>query len=95
MSRGATAHGSVGADPTPLFAADHLTLDDIQVEQVLGSADRRTVPAGYDAVFEPEAMRLQARAAGAQGKPWFQWGYSIDPSAGDPRQIQFGVRVTY
>jgi len=45
------------------------------------------------AVFEPEAMRLQARAAGAQGKPWFQWGYSIDPSAGDPRQIQFRVHV--
>lgn len=45
------------------------------------------------AVFEPEAMRLQARAAGAQGKPWFQWGYSFDPSAGDPRQIQFRVHV--
>jgi hypothetical protein len=46
------------------------------------------------AVFEPEAMRLQARAAGAQGKPWFPWGYSLDPSAGDPRQIQFRVHVT-
>ncbi len=45
------------------------------------------------AVFEPEAMRLQARAAGAQGKPWFQWGYSFDPSDGDPRQIQFRVHV--
>lgn len=45
------------------------------------------------AVFEPEAMRLQARAAGAQGKPWFPWGYSFDPSDGDPRQIQFRVHV--
>ena len=45
------------------------------------------------AVFEPEAMRLQARAAGAQGKPWLQWGYSFDPSEGDPRQIQFRVHV--
>ena len=44
-------------------------------------------------VFEPEAMRLQARTTGAQGKPWFQWGYSFDPSAGDPRQIQFRVHV--
>lgn len=46
------------------------------------------------AVFEPEAMRLQARTAGAQGKPWFQWGYSFDPSAGDPRNIQFRVHVS-
>lgn len=45
------------------------------------------------AVFEPEAMRLQARAAGAQGKAWFPWGYSFDPSAGDARQIQFRVHV--
>lgn len=45
------------------------------------------------AVFEPEAMRLQARAAGAQGKPWFQWGYQFEPSAGDPRCIQFRVHV--
>ncbi len=45
------------------------------------------------AVFEPEAMRLQARTAGAQGKPWFPWGYSFDPSEGDRRQIQFRVHV--
>jgi hypothetical protein len=45
-------------------------------------------------VFEPEAMRLQARAAGAQGKPWFAWGWSMDPSAGDPRQVQFRVHVS-
>lgn len=45
------------------------------------------------AVFEPEAMRSNARSAGAQGKPWFQWGYSFDPSASDPRNIQFRVHV--
>lgn len=46
------------------------------------------------AVFEPEAMKSNARSTGAQGKPWFQWGYSFDPSAGDPRCIQFRVHVT-
>lgn len=45
------------------------------------------------AVFEPEAMRHQARSAGAQGKPWFSWGYSFDPSADDCRCIQFRVHV--
>ena len=45
------------------------------------------------AVFEPAMIRNQARSAGAQGKPWFQWGYSFDPSAGDPRNIQFRVHV--
>jgi len=45
------------------------------------------------AVFEPAAMRSKARETGAQGKPWFQWGYSFDPSAGDPRCIQFRVHV--
>lgn len=44
-------------------------------------------------VFEPEAMRNNARSTGAQGKPWFQWGYSFDPTAGDPRCIQFRVHV--
>jgi hypothetical protein len=45
------------------------------------------------AVFEPDAMKSNARSAGAQGKPWFQWGYSFDPSASDPRCIQFRVHV--
>lgn len=45
------------------------------------------------AVFEPEAMRLQARAAGAQGKPYFVWGFNMEPSAGDPRQVEFRVHV--
>lgn len=47
------------------------------------------------AVFEPDAMRSNARAAGAQGKPWFQWGYSFDPAPGDPRCIQFRVHVNH
>ena len=45
------------------------------------------------AVFEPAMMKSNARAAGAQGKPWFQWGYSFDPSPADPRCIQFRVLV--
>jgi len=45
------------------------------------------------AEFDPEAMRLQARAAAAQGKEWFSWGYSFDPSASDPRCIAFRVHV--
>ena len=45
------------------------------------------------AVFEPDAMRLKARETAAQGKPWFQWGYSFDPTPSDPRTIQFRVHV--
>jgi hypothetical protein len=45
------------------------------------------------AVFETAAMRSKARETGAQGKAWFVWGYSFDPSAGDPRNIQFRVHV--
>ena len=45
------------------------------------------------AVFEPDAIRSNARAASAQGKPFFTWGYSFDPSTGDPRSIQFRVHV--
>jgi hypothetical protein len=45
------------------------------------------------AVFEQAAMRGKAREASAQGKPWFQWGYSFDPTPGDPRNIQFRVHV--
>lgn len=44
-------------------------------------------------VFEPDAMRLQARSAGAQGKTHFVWGYSFEPSADDARQIEFRVHV--
>ncbi|WP_206044504.1 hypothetical protein [Gemmatimonas groenlandica] len=45
------------------------------------------------AVFEPDAMRVQARAAGAQGKPYFVWGYTFEPTADDARQIEFRVHV--
>jgi hypothetical protein len=38
-------------------------------------------------------MRNKARETAAQGKSWFQWGYSFDPSPGDPRNIQFRVHV--
>ena len=45
------------------------------------------------AVFERAAIRSKARETSAQGKSWFQWGYSFDPSASDPRNIQFRVHV--
>lgn len=45
------------------------------------------------AVFEPDMMVNNARAASAQGKAWFSWGYSFDPSDDDPRCIQFRVHV--
>ncbi len=44
-------------------------------------------------VFEPAAMAQQARAAGAQGLPYFVWGYQLSPSPGDLRQIEFRVQV--
>ena len=45
------------------------------------------------AVFERAMMRNKARETAAQGNSWFQWGYSFDPSPGDPRNIQFRVHV--
>ncbi len=45
------------------------------------------------AVFEPAMILSQARATGAQGKPWFCWGYNFEPSNSDPRQIEFRVHV--
>lgn len=45
------------------------------------------------AVFEPDAMSINARSTSAQGRSWFPWGYSFDPSADDPRCIQFRVHV--
>lgn len=43
------------------------------------------------AVFEPAMIQSKARETSAQGKPWFVWGFTIDPSNGDPRQVQFRV----
>lgn len=44
-------------------------------------------------VFEPEAMRSNARSASAQGKPCFTWGNCIDPTEGDQRSVQYRVHV--
>jgi len=44
-------------------------------------------------VFEPAMIKSNARSTGAQGKPWFQWGYSFDQSTSDARWIQFRVHV--
>jgi hypothetical protein len=43
--------------------------------------------------FDPAAIRGKARETGAQGKAYFTWGYRFEPSAGDPRQIEFRVHV--
>ena len=43
--------------------------------------------------FEPAAIKNKARETGAQGKSYFTWGYSFEPNAGDPRQIEFRVYV--
>ncbi len=45
------------------------------------------------AMFDPEAMRLQSRAAGAQGKPYFVWGFNMEPTPDDTRLIEFRVHV--
>ena len=47
------------------------------------------------AVFHPNAIRIQARAIGAQGKRSFVWGNPISPSTNDPRKIEFRVHVTH
>jgi len=43
------------------------------------------------AVFEPAMMRSKARETGAQGKPYFTWGSSMEPTPSDPRQVEFRV----
>ena len=45
------------------------------------------------AVLEPMLMAYNARVAYGEGRPWFSWGYSLEPQAGDPRLIQFRVHV--
>jgi hypothetical protein len=45
------------------------------------------------ASLDPEAIRLQARAAGAQGKSHFTWGFTLEPSEGDPRQVEFRIHL--
>ena len=43
--------------------------------------------------FDLAAIRGKARETGAQGRPYFTWGYQFEPTAGDPRQIEFRVHV--
>lgn len=43
------------------------------------------------AVFESPLIAKKARETGAQGKPFFLWGYKLEPSAADPRHIEFRV----
>lgn len=43
------------------------------------------------AVFEAPMIANKARETGAQGKAFFLWGYKLEPSAADQRQIEFRV----
>lgn len=43
------------------------------------------------AVFEPAAMEREALKAQDMDAPHFVWGYTFDPSADDPRHIEFRV----
>src|SRR5687767_1226922 len=45
-------------------------------------ASKGTSGASFDAAM----IRKRCREAGAKNEPFFQWGYSFTPSAGDPRQ---------
>lgn len=45
------------------------------------------------ALFHPNAIRLQARAATALGRSWFTWGKNVAPTLHDPRKIEFRVHV--
>lgn len=43
------------------------------------------------ASLEAPMIAQKAREAGAQGKPFFLWGYKLEPSAADQRHIEFRV----
>lgn len=45
------------------------------------------------AVFEPPMIQSKALTASEEGKKYFVWGYNFEPSAGDPRMIEFRVHV--
>lgn len=49
--------------------------------------------AGGGAYFHPNAMRLQARAATAEGEASFLWGSVCRPRPSDARKIEFRVHV--
>ena len=44
-----------------------------------------------EAVLEAPMIANKARETGAQGKPFFLWGYKLEPSAADQRHIEFRV----
>lgn len=46
------------------------------------------------AMFDPTAIERKALTTAEEGKPYFTWGYSFEPSTGDPRQIEFRVHRT-
>ncbi len=46
------------------------------------------------AVFEPKMIANECLKTADQNKPYFIWGYNFEPSAGDPRQIEFRVYQT-
>jgi hypothetical protein len=95
VSTGATTYETLGY----VEAYDAVNNDDyafVAYKETESSGEWRVHIKGKQtpgAVFEPEAMRLQARAAGAQGKEWYPWGWSFDASEGDARHIQFRVHV--
>ena len=43
------------------------------------------------ATLEAPTIAQKARETGTQGKPFFLWGYKLEPTASDPRQIEFRV----
>lgn len=87
---------------TPLASLD--AYDAILHDEYAWIAYRETEPSGAwrvriksrhltGVVFEPAMMQNQARSAAAQGKPFFNWGNGIDPSAADARRVEYRVYV--
>lgn len=50
---------------------------------------------GGHSVFHPNALRLQARAASAEGRSSFTWGRHRAPTPTDPRQLSLRVKVRH
>lgn len=44
-------------------------------------------------VFEPKMIADKALVASEQNKPYFTWGAGMEPSQGDPRQVEYRVYV--
>jgi hypothetical protein len=63
-----------------------------EIERASGNYTMKISSKGTSgATFEPAMIRSRCREAGAKNEPYFIWGYSFTPSAGDPRQIEFRV----